>query len=362
MPIPKSPTRKIKSTSLYSNKRDNQNERACNTGSVLRSGAAIKREAFDGNKFKTSGLEDDDRETVDLEESDFYETSSRRAEDEGLSMSQTMFQSGRAGRASSGGSLRSGGASKRQLFDPELEARRERRSVVQNKYETDNEHVDMVVASPRSEAAVGFKNTKTPKSKKKQATCQEEQFDDDKASSVFRRDPLPKTAAGGASGRGGLASQKRGYLSDEDDGSEYIQESSAVLSNQNAGSSKYPDLINKMMTLCYNERDFIKDTCAGRLRTQYQKMFMSYKDKMTPRDRAIISSGIDYIYNFSRINSIPKENAEWLISIHEIPISHIVSYTSKDVLKNMAKQYGIPCSNKKAEEIVAILREVLEKN
>lgn len=124
----------------------------------------------------------------------------------------------------------------------------------------------------------------------------------------------------------------------------------------------YPELINKMLVLCVNEKDFIKGTCASRIRTHYQKVFQTYKDKMEPRDRAIINSGLNYIYNFNRSNSIPKENAVWLISINDIPISHIVSYTSKNILKEIAKEYGISCSNKKAEELIANIREAVEKN
>jgi len=124
----------------------------------------------------------------------------------------------------------------------------------------------------------------------------------------------------------------------------------------------YPDLINKMLVLCVNEKDFIKGTCAGRIKSHYQKVFQTYKDKMEPRDRAIINSGLNYIYNFNRSNSIPKENAIWLISINDIPISHIVSYTSKNTLKEIAKDYGISCSNKKAEELIANIREAVEKN
>lgn len=124
----------------------------------------------------------------------------------------------------------------------------------------------------------------------------------------------------------------------------------------------YPDLINKMLVLCVNEKDFIKGTCAGRIKSHYQRVFQTYKDKMEPRDRAIINSGLNYIYNFNRSNSIPKENTVWLISINDIPISHIVSYTSKNVLKEIAKDYGISCSNKKAEELVANIREAVEKN
>jgi hypothetical protein len=124
----------------------------------------------------------------------------------------------------------------------------------------------------------------------------------------------------------------------------------------------YPDLINKMLVLCVNEKDYIKGTCAGRIKSHYQKVFQTYKDKMEPRDRAIINSGLNYIYNFNRSNSIPKENAIWLISINDIPISHIVSYTSKNTLKEIAKDYGISCSNKKAEELIANIREAVEKN
>jgi len=126
--------------------------------------------------------------------------------------------------------------------------------------------------------------------------------------------------------------------------------------------SSYPELINKMLVLCVNEKDFIKGTCAGRIKSHYQRVFQTYKDKMEPRDRAIVNSGLNYIYNFNRSNSIPKENAVWLISINDIPISHIVSYTNKNILKEIAKDYGISCSNKKAEELIANIREAVEKN
>jgi len=153
----------------------------------------------------------------------------------------------------------------------------------------------------------------------------------------------------------------------EDD--QYTNEDSFTRSSRNQSDfetkskrTSYPDLINKMLVLCVNEKDFIKGTCAGRIKSHYQKVFQTYKDKMEPRDRAIINSGLNYIYNFNRSNSIPKENAVWLISINDIPISHIVSYTSKNILKEIAKDYGISCSNKKAEELIANIREAVEKN
>lgn len=135
-----------------------------------------------------------------------------------------------------------------------------------------------------------------------------------------------------------------------------------VPTNEKTHSSSYPDLINTMLNLCMKETEEIKFTLAGRRRTYYKNVFTNYKEKMSARDRSIVSSGLVYIYDFSRVNSVPKDNAEWLIGIHEIPISHIVSYTNKDILKQLAKQYSIPCSNKKAEEIVIALRDVMEKN
>lgn len=161
---------------------------------------------------------------------------------------------------------------------------------------------------------------------------------------------------------------KDNQYTDED---AFTKSSPAYLRNQSSFQSdfetkskrtSYPDLINKMLVLCVNDKDYIKGTCAGRIKSHYQKVFQTYKDKMEPRDRAIINSGLNYIYNFNRSNSIPKENAVWLISINDIPISHIVSYTSKNVLKEIAKDYGISCSNKKAEELVANIREAIEKN
>jgi len=135
-----------------------------------------------------------------------------------------------------------------------------------------------------------------------------------------------------------------------------------ISTNEKTPSSSYPDLIRTMLNLCMKDTEEIKFTLAGRRRTYYKNVFTNYKEKMSAKDRSIVSSGLVYIYDFSRVNSIPKNNAEWLIGIHEIPISHIVSYTNKDILKQLAKQYSIPCSNKKAEEIVTALRDVMEKN
>jgi hypothetical protein len=126
--------------------------------------------------------------------------------------------------------------------------------------------------------------------------------------------------------------------------------------------SSYPDLIVKMLNLSVKETDEIKGELAGRIRAFYKKVFSNYKDKMNPRDRSIINSGLNYIYDFRRIHSISEDEAEWLIGIHDIPVSHIISYTNKKILKQIAKKYNIPCSNKKSEEIVNVLREVMEKN
>jgi hypothetical protein len=169
--------------------------------------------------------------------------------------------------------------------------------------------------------------------------------------------------------------QPENFLYDEDDlyvdesrftellnGSQARNPNNFQYGEQKSKKESYPDLINKMLVLCVNEKDFIKGTCPGRIKSHYQKVFQQFKDKMEPRDKAIINSGLNYIYNFNRTNSIPKENAIWLISIKEIPISHIVSYTSKNTLKEIAKEYGISCSNKKAEDLVVTIRAAIEKN
>jgi hypothetical protein len=126
--------------------------------------------------------------------------------------------------------------------------------------------------------------------------------------------------------------------------------------------SVYPDLIFKMLNLCVKETNEIKGELAGRIRAFYKKVFLNYKDKMNLRDSSIINSGLNYIYDYSRIHPISQDEAEWVIGIHDIPISHIVSYTSKNILKQIAKKYNVPCSNKKSEEIVIVLREVMERN
>jgi len=344
MPMPKSPTRKIKPSPPrskereMSNFRDNQNERDCD---------------------RISDSETSDLEFSDFDKNDFYNTSSRRPVSGGgredLLTSDTKRSSSDArGRAIN---KRVALDAQKEGFDPD----QKRIAYVKPKRLGTNlppsAAPQVLPSSSRGAAAEdAFRGRSGVSDKKHRMNIGAPQA------------PSPRSRQEDVANNSSyFSSQKREHLLDEDDdvaafGDEPSSAAAYGRAPSGVGSSKYPDLINKMLALCYNEKDFIKDTCAGRLRTQYQKVFSSYKDKMTSRDRAIVSSGIDYIYNFSRINSIPKENAEWLISIHEIPISHIVSYTSKDVLKTIAKQYNLPCSNKKAEEIVANLREVLEKN
>jgi len=147
----------------------------------------------------------------------------------------------------------------------------------------------------------------------------------------------------------------------DDDQEEQKDEGVWLSENNEETVSGCPELIKKMLELCKQDTDKIKCALAGRLRAFYRTVFQKHKEKLSARDRAIISSGLVYIYDFSRMNSIPKENAEWLIGIHEIPVSHIISYTNKEILKQIAKEYGISCSNKKAEDLVVDLREATEK-
>ncbi len=98
----------------------------------------------------------------------------------------------------------------------------------------------------------------------------------------------------------------------------------------------------------------------NRNRQRYKNIFDSYKDNLSPQDYSIVKSALFYLYEFSRVNSIDKDTALWMIGIYDIPTSQIVSYTSKEVLRSIAKERGLSYSNKKAEELVENIRGVID--
>ena len=105
----------------------------------------------------------------------------------------------------------------------------------------------------------------------------------------------------------------------------------------------------------------MKELLKNRNRQNFIKVFTGYnKSNLTERDYSIIKSALFYIYDFSRVNSIDKETATWMLGISDIPVSHIITYTSKDILKNIAKDRGLSFSNKKAEELVKSIRGVID--
>lgn len=122
----------------------------------------------------------------------------------------------------------------------------------------------------------------------------------------------------------------------------------------------YPTLIRDLLSICIGEVSEVRDAFKNRNRQKYKNIFDSYKDKLSDRDYSIIKGALFYLYDFSRVKSINKETALWMIGIYEIPISQIISYTSKDVLKSIAKDHGLSYSNKKAEDLVESIRGVID--
>lgn len=125
----------------------------------------------------------------------------------------------------------------------------------------------------------------------------------------------------------------------------------------------YPVLIRELLSICMSEADDVKAAFKNRNRQRYKKIFSGYKEKLeraSQKDYSIIKSALFYLYDFSRVNSIDKDTAVWLIGIYEIPTSQIVSYTSKEVLRSIAKDHGLSYSNKKAEELVENIRKIID--
>ena len=122
----------------------------------------------------------------------------------------------------------------------------------------------------------------------------------------------------------------------------------------------YPPLIRELLSICVGEAGDVRGALKNRNRQRYKNIFDSYKDKLSERDYSIVKGALFYLYDFSRIKSIDKDTARWMLGIYEIPTSQIISYTSKEVLKSIAKDHGLSYSNKKAEDLVQSIRGVID--
>ncbi|ASZ85061.1 081R [Cherax quadricarinatus iridovirus] len=123
---------------------------------------------------------------------------------------------------------------------------------------------------------------------------------------------------------------------------------------------QYPPLVQELIKISMQNIGDVRASLANRKRQQYKDIFNSYKENLSEKDYSIIKSALYYIYDFSRINSIDKRTALWLLSIYEIPIDHIVYYTSKNIIKEIVKEKGLKCSNKKADEMATMIRGVID--
>jgi hypothetical protein len=125
-------------------------------------------------------------------------------------------------------------------------------------------------------------------------------------------------------------------------------------------SGVYPALIRELLSVCVGEASDVRGAFKNRNRLKYKNIFENYKDKLSQRDYSIIKGALFYLYDFSRVKSIDKDTALWMLGIYEIPTSQIISYTSKEVLKSIAKDHGLSYSNKKAEDLVESIRGVID--
>jgi hypothetical protein len=121
---------------------------------------------------------------------------------------------------------------------------------------------------------------------------------------------------------------------------------------------RHPEMIRELLALCLKDVNDVKSALKNRERQKYKNVFENYKSKLSEREYSIIRGGLDYLYTHSRINSIDKDKAVWMMGIFEIPTSHIVSYTSKEVLQSIAKDHGLPV-NKNAKDLVENVRKML---
>ncbi|UUT40485.1 hypothetical protein [carnivorous sponge associated iridovirus] len=122
----------------------------------------------------------------------------------------------------------------------------------------------------------------------------------------------------------------------------------------------YPALIAQLLNICVSEASEVRCAFANRNRQKYKNIFSRYEHNLSERDRSIIKGALFYLYEFSRVKSIDADTALWMLGIYEIPSSQIISYTSKEVLKGIAKDHGLLYSNKKAEDLVESIRGVID--
>jgi len=135
--------------------------------------------------------------------------------------------------------------------------------------------------------------------------------------------------------------------------------------DNNVGGKKqyqYPSTINKLISICLLEVEDVKKELKGKNRQQYLKIFESYRINLSKRDESIITGALVYLYDNSRVKSIDEETAKWMIGIYEIPVSQILSYTSKSVLEKIAKNKGLPYSGKKADFLISAIRSLTDQS
>lgn len=126
---------------------------------------------------------------------------------------------------------------------------------------------------------------------------------------------------------------------------------------------KYPPTIQELIDICKKDVSEIKEAFCNRNRIKYKNIYDAYKISSSSflyKDIQIITSGLFYIYEHSRVKSISEEEAFKMISNKEIPISHIVLYTNKKILREISKKRGLSCSNKKSSVLVENIRNVID--
>jgi hypothetical protein len=119
--------------------------------------------------------------------------------------------------------------------------------------------------------------------------------------------------------------------------------------------------MTELIKTCKKDIGAIKVAFKGRGRQEALNLFNEYIEAFSPRERLIIKSATVYLYENNRYKPVDYLTAEMLISVGEIPTSHIVHYTSRAVLESIAKNIQLEHNGRTVEELVVNIRSRLCK-
>jgi hypothetical protein len=99
----------------------------------------------------------------------------------------------------------------------------------------------------------------------------------------------------------------------------------------------------------------------GKTRAKYLKILEKYEEDLSQKDIYIYKNALVYLNNHSKIKPVEHDIFMKLLSIYEIPISHLISYTNKQYLIDICKKKGLTYSNKKLDVILFNIRTIMNE-